>query len=228
MNNTILVVEDDENLRLALIDNLQLEGYRVHSAATLAHAKDCINQTSIDLCILDIMLPDGNGYHFSQWLRSNKHQTLILMLTARVMESDLEQGFESGADDYVNKPYRLKELLLRIKALLRRAGDTQLTEITSINGFDVTWSARQIKREGKTIHLTKKEFDLLTFLFSNLNKARSRDDILTEVWGKGLYVDNRTVDNFISSLKKLLNLNGEHEYYIETIRGVGYCLHKNL
>lgn len=229
MTNAILVVEDDENLRLTLSDNLEMEGYQVYSAGSLQEARNCIQTNHIDLCILDIMLPDGNGYQFSVDIRREYPQVLILMLTARILDSDLEQGFESGADDYVNKPYRLKELLLRIKALLRRKNTSigDVEDTSSVNGFEINWAARQISCKGESIHLTKKEFDIFSHLYRNKNSVQSRDDILTSVWGDGVYVDNRTVDNFISNLKKRLKLVEGEECYIKTIRGIGYCLTKN-
>jgi len=116
----LLIVEDDENLRITLADNLELENYQVLVAQDLAEAKEVLVKESVDLIILDIMLPDGDGYTFAKELRGSYPHTFILMLTARTLEQDVLDGFESGADDYVSKPYRMKELLMRIKALLRR------------------------------------------------------------------------------------------------------------
>jgi len=223
--NTILVVEDDENLRLTLSDNLLLENYEVHVAATLEEAKTIIHK--VDLCILDIMLPDGNGYDFCRWVRTQKIEVLILILTARTLESDLDIGFESGADDYLGKPYRMRELLLRVKALLRRKQPPSKCEDSILmNTYSVNWSARQVKKNEQPIHLTKTEFDLLRFFYDHLNSAKSRNDILDAVWGENVYVDMRTVDNFVANLKKQLNLKPGEEYFIRSVRGIGYCLHK--
>lgn len=222
----ILVVEDDENLRLTLVDNLEMEGYSLRSAATIAEAKSLIE--GADLCLLDIMLPDGDGYQFCQWVRAQNHSTLILMLTARTLDRDLDEGFESGADDYLGKPYRMKELLLRVQALLRRAtktpGDKPDNNIARINGFKVNWQARLVANpDGQPVHLTKKEFDILQFLYENIDQVQSRDDILNQVWGENSYVDNRTVDNFVANIKRLLDLKAG-EFQIRSVRGVGYCL----
>ncbi len=219
----LLVVEDDENLRLTLLDNLELEGFDVQVAATVAEAEVLIGE--VDLCILDIMLPDGNGYDFCQWVRNRDLNVLILMLTARTLDRDIDSGFESGADDYLVKPYRMRELLLRIKALLRRrAMPLSQQANTQINGFDICWPARQVNHQGNSVHLTKTEFDLLQYLYDNLDTVKSRDDILNAVWGESVYVDNRTVDNFVAGIKKHLNLKQGQPFYIRSVRGVGYCL----
>lgn len=220
---TILVVEDDDNLRSTLIDNLELEGFKILEASTIQAAKE--NIESADLCILDIMLPDGNGYDFCSWVRCENNTLPILMLTARSLDSDLDQGFESGADDYLAKPYRLTELIHRINALLRRRGNNKPKDnLFTINNFCVNLTSRDIKDdEGNIIHVTKKEFDLLVYLFENRNIALSRDNILHNIWGENTYIDNRTIDNFVATLKKRLDLK-EGKHFIRSIRGVGYSL----
>ncbi len=235
MTKTILVVEDDKNLRLTLADNLEMNDYHVLMAPTLAHARQLLEQNPaprVDLCVLDLMLPDGSGYDLARWMHENYSSCLILMLTARSLHQDIDEGFESGADDYMLKPYRINELLLRIKALLRRAGansDTpNISNTVDINGVVVNWAAHTLKREGQEIVLTKKQYDLLAYLYQHLNEVKSRDDILDHVWGEQVCVDNRTVDNFISTLKKLLHLHGDMPYHIKTVRGVGYSLLSNL
>jgi len=230
MVNKILVVEDDQNLRLTLVDNLELEGYQVFSASTLSVAYQVLQREEVDLIVLDIMLPDGSGYHFSKELRFENSNVMILMLTARTLNSDLIEGFSSGADDYMTKPYKLNELLARIKALLLRATPLNRgsTFVSQINGLEVNWQERIIINtvEGvdEEVYLTKKEFDLLHFLYSNLNKPLSREEILEKVWDKGVFVEERTVDNFISVIRKILSLNEPEEYFIKTVRGVGYLL----
>ena len=223
MPEHILIVEDDDNLRETLADNLELEGYQIFAVADVAQAKQFLANNKVDLILLDIMLPDGNGYELSRWIRENA-DVLILMLTARNLEKDVVEGFISGADDYVSKPYRSSELLLRIKALLRRRNGTLAIKQSNINGFVVNWNSRTINGNGSSLHLTKTAFDILCFLFKNLNQPCSRDDILDAVWGKDVYVDNRTVDNFVSNLKKQLNLVEGEDFQIRTIRGVGYSL----
>ena len=226
MNKQILVVEDDENLRMSLVDNLELEGYEVFSSETVKDSKELLTTRKIDLIILDIMLPDGNGYELCQWAR-DKLDVLIIMLTAKGLEKDLVQGFISGTDDYMSKPYRSTELLLRIKALLRHNSKTSTLSKQQINGFTIDWELRKVKFENKNIHLTKTAFDILSYLVNNMDKVSSRDEILNTVWGEDIYVDNRTIDNFVSNLKKQLNLINGSKYQIISIRGVGYSLIKN-
>lgn len=223
MAHNILIVEDDDNLRNSLADNLEIEGYQVISFALIEESRQWLSENTVDLVVLDIMLPDGDGYELARWIRLHC-DVLILMLTARSLEKDVVEGFIAGTDDYVSKPYRINELLLRIKALLRRKPVISVVQTTSINGFDVNWQLRAVQKEGKEIHLTKTAFDILQFLFTHQNNTCSRDDILNAVWGENVYVDNRTVDNFIYNLKKQLAFTQESKQQIKTIRGVGYCL----
>ena len=233
MNKRLLVVEDDESLRLTLVDNLELEGYDVFSASTLAQAKSVFDQQAsngndIDLIVLDLMLPDGSGYDLCEDIRLKNQNVMILMLTARTLDTDLEMGFNKGADDYLTKPYKVAELLLRINALLRRAsGANQNIESTIINGFKIHWQQHRITKKEHDIHLTKKEFDLLKLLFDNTGQPLTRDNILNKVWGDDIYVEERTVDNFISNIRKTLELNEPQPYFIKTVRGVGYALVKS-
>jgi DNA-binding response OmpR family regulator len=225
LNARILIVEDDDNLRETLADNLELEGYEVFSHAFVKDAQQFLKNNTIDLAVLDIMLPDGNGYDLCRWIRS-RVDVLILMLTARNLEKDVVEGFISGTDDYVSKPYRSSELILRIKALLRRRNISASTDSQNLNGYQINWSLREVYREQEKVHLTKTAFDILTYLFEHINKPCSREDILNAVWGDDVYVDNRTVDNFVSNLKKQLDLVDGADYQIKTIRGIGYSLVK--
>jgi len=226
LNNRILVVEDDDNLRISLVDNLELEGYKVFSSATVKDSKEILVGNNIDLIVLDIMLPDGNGFDLCQWVRE-KEDVLIIMLTAKGLEKDLVQGFISGTDDYMSKPYRSTELLLRIKALLRRKTCRSILSEQQINGFNIDWKLRKVTSENKDIHLTKTAFDILSYLVENTNKISSRDEILNAVWGVDVFVDNRTIDNFVSNIKKQLNFVEGADYQINSVRGIGYSLVKN-
>ena len=232
MMTRLLVVEDDESLRLTLVDNLELEGYDVSSASTLAEARLILSKQdpakrALELIILDVMLPDGSGYDLCKEVRSSYPELMVLMLTARTLDSDLHAGFSSGADDYLTKPYKIAELLLRISALIRRSSSVSgVQDYVQINDCRVSWSKRSIIRHQCAIHLTKKEFDLLRLLFDNIDRPLARDEILDKVWGQNIYVEERTVDNFISNVRKALNLNKPQPYYIKTVRGVGYVLEK--
>jgi len=232
MKNRLLVVEDDESLRLTLIDNLELEGYEVVAASTIAEAQLLISQQSnaelnIDLVVLDVMLPDGSGYDLCEKVRTNDQDVMVLMLTARTLDTDLQAGFNAGADDYLTKPYKIAELLLRIKALLRRKLNVdRILETSMINGYEINWQLHEISKQEQFVHLTKKEFDLLKLLFDNIDQALTRDEILNQVWGDEVYVEERTVDNFISNIRKVLDLNEPQAYFIRTVRSVGYALMK--
>ncbi len=222
---TLLIVEDDDNLRLTLSDILQGEGYRVLSAATLAQAETLYSQAS--MIVLDLMLPDGDGYSWCQKLREREIYTPVLMLTARSLEDDLVKGFDAGADDYLVKPYRLSELLVRVKALLKRDGNrAPASDVFQVNDFTLDRSARTATdTAGNSLELTPKEFDIFLYFWDHPHRAISREQLLERVWGQ-VVVDPRTVDNFISSLKKKLRLSSNNRVTIETVRGVGYRLER--
>ena len=224
MTADILIVEDDENLRIGLCDNLESEGYRVSVARTGAEADRALREQRYQLVVLDVMLPDTDGYTICRQMRARGDDTLVLMLTARTLEDDLVQGFDSGADDYLNKPYRLRELLSRVSALLRRAGVSRARDDADQLGdlrLDVT--ARELHTaDGVKVELTRTEFEMLLLFVNRDGEALSRDVILDAVWGKDVSVDTRTVDNFVSNLKKKLGWSAEAGWAIETVRGFGY------
>jgi len=220
----ILIVEDDENLRIGLVDNLEDEGYRVHAVATGEEALVVVGERRFELLILDIMLPGIDGYTLCEKLRGAGVEAAVLMLTARSLEDDLLRGFEVGADDYLAKPYRLRELLARVRALLRRKA-TRPGGTLTVGDFTVDLAARRVTdTSGAELTLTRTEFDLLSLLLRRHSTAMHRDDILDEVWGKDLVVDPRTVDNFVSSLKRKLRWTRKSPFRITSVRGVGYRL----
>ena len=223
----ILLVEDDENLRLVLADNLEEQGYEVALAADLAQARRQHDEKSPNLVILDLMLPDGDGYSFCRELRSEGATCPILMLTARALESDVVDGLEAGADDYVAKPYRLAELLARIEALLRRSGKRPSTAPyhDRLGSLRIAIAGRIVQREGgQRISLTKTEFDLLACLLARPHEALTRKQILALAWPGDIVVEPRTVDNFVSTLKRKLGWTQTSPWRISTVRGVGYRL----
>jgi DNA-binding response OmpR family regulator len=147
---------------------------------------------------------------------------MVMMLTARTLEDDIVRGFEAGAQDYLTKPYRLRELLMRVRALVRRAG-TPPPQVMSFAGFSLDLGKRALSRgDGSTIELTRTEFDLLAYLVRHRDRALTRQEILDTVWGQDVVVDPRTVDNFVSNLKKKLGWTSTSGFTIHTIRGVGY------
>ena len=223
--SAILIVEDDENLRIALSDNLEEEGYRVTAVADGKSALEAVKSGVFDLIILDIMLPDIDGYALCERFRKDHISSMILMLTARTLEDDLVRGFQLGADDYLTKPYRLRELLARVRALLRRVSSSPELDVLRCGQYKLDTKAREVRdHEGNEVRLTRTELDLLTYLVRNEGRAITRDELLNEVWGRDVVVDGRTVDNFISSLKKKLGTSPDSGFRVCTVRGVGYRL----
>ncbi|MFY2562100.1 response regulator transcription factor [Corallococcus terminator] len=221
---TILLVEDDPNLRLALRDSLEHQGgYAVEEAATVREAREHLARRTFQLLLLDVMLPDGDGYTLCRTLREEGVTSPVLMLTARTLEDDVVRGFEAGAQDYLGKPYRLRELLARVGALVRRAGGGTPAKQVRFGGYRMDLDRRKVETpEGASVELTRTEFDLLAFLVRERERVLRRDDILDAVWGRDVVVDPHTVDNFVSSLKKKLGWNSASRFAIQTVRGVGY------
>ena len=217
----VLVVEDDANLRLTLEDNLEEQGYTVRTAATVKEAEAALAQDAFDVVVLDLMLPDGDGYAVCRGLRQRGLPSRVLMLTARSLEEDIVRGFEAGADDYLSKPYRLRELLARVAALARRPAVSSTSH--RFGPFTLDEATRTVEGPSGPLALTRTEFDLLSCLLRAGDRVLSRDDILTQVW-KDVVVDGHTIDNFVSSLKKKLVVNGEPGFEFVTVRGVGYRL----
>lgn len=220
--HSILIVEDDEHLRLTLADNLEDEGYHVHLAETGEAALALLDEHTCDLVILDIMLPGMDGYGVCRALRARERPARILMLTARSLEDDVVRGLEIGADDYLAKPYRLRELLARVKALLRRGGGPEVSSVLRFGPWRLDPEARIVQDDAGEIALTRTEFDMLHFLLRHPGRALSRDEILDAVWGADVVVDPRTVDNFISNLKKKLRWAPGCGFALQTVRGIGY------
>jgi DNA-binding response OmpR family regulator len=222
MGVSVLLVEDDRNLREALAETLADEAYAVRTAATLAEARRALSEAAPDVVVLDLMLPDGDGSTLCKELKRSRPQVRVLMLTARTLEDDVVKGFDAGADDYVGKPYRLKELLARIAALARRPVAAK-TMLHRLGVYTIDESTRVVASPTGEVSLTRKEFDLLIALLSANGAVLSRDELLDRVWG-AVVVDVHTVDNFVSSLKKKLKGDG---FELKTVRGVGFRLVKD-
>jgi DNA-binding response OmpR family regulator len=217
----VLIVEDDENLRLALQDNLESEGYHVRTAACADDARKALAAEAFDVIVLDIMLPDSDGYRLCAEIRERGLPVRVLMLTARTLEDDLVRGFDAGADDYLTKPYRLRELLARVGSLARR-GAASTPSVYRFAGFELDPRARTlVDAAAQPLTLTRTEFDLLLVLLRNSGCAMTRPQLLNAVWGD-VVVDERTVDNFVSNLKRKLGWTERASYRIQTLRGIGY------
>ncbi len=221
---TILIVEDDPNLRLGLRDNLENQGgYAVEEATNVREAREHLSKRAFNLILLDVMLPDGDGYSLCRSLRDEGVTTPVLMLTARTLEADVVKGFEAGAQDYLGKPYRLRELLARVGALVRRSGASAPAKAVRFAGYKMDLDRRKVESpDGAAVELTRTEFDLLAFLVREKERVLRRDEILDAVWGQDVVVDPHTVDNFVSSLKKKLGWKSTSRFAIQTVRGVGY------
>jgi DNA-binding response OmpR family regulator len=222
---TILVVEDEINVLDTLAYNLQQEGYKVLTAEDGEQALEVIRRKKLDLIILDIMLPKLDGLAVCRIVRKEPEiaQTPIIMLTARGTQSDKMIGLDSGADDYITKPFELGELLARVRAVLRRApGRTVAPQVLAGGTITIDLSARRAYRGEAELHLSQKEFDLLAELMRNQGAVLSRDLILSRVWGYDYYGDSRTVDVHIRWLREKIEDDPSDPKRIITVRGVGY------
>lgn len=219
----ILIIEDEEAILLALEDNLRLEGYTVESAKDGEQGLSMAKKAKYDLIILDIMLPRMDGFDVCKQLRQDGIITPILMLTAKSQEIDKVLGLELGADDYVTKPFSPRELLARVKALLRRSKQVQQgADEISFGDVEVDFKKYEMKKAGSPVNLTALEFSLLHFLVQNKGQVVSRDAILDEVWGRDIYIQPRTVDKHIAELRKKIEDDPTVPKYILGVRSVGY------
>ncbi len=219
----ILIIEDEESILLALEDNLKLEGYAVSSAEDGELGLVLAKEQNFDLILLDIMLPKMDGFEVCKQIRQANILTPILMLTAKGQEIDKVLGLEIGADDYVTKPYSPRELLARIKALLRRSKSIPAEiETYKFGDIEVDFLKYEAQKKGKRIYLTALEFDLLRYLIKHNGQVIPRDRILDNVWGKEVYVQQRTVDKHIADLRKKIEDDPSNPRHIQVVRGVGY------
>ena len=223
MTLNILVLEDEPDIRKTLEYNLSREGYKVISAASIEQAKTFIKSDTFSLFLLDLMLPDGSGLDLCKKLKGNSEteSVPIIILTAKDDEIDKIVGLELGADDYVTKPFSVRELILRIKSVLKRG--TPKKDIVEIErqfgGLKINPDSHEVFIDSEEIPLTALEFRLLKELVDKRGRVQSRDQLLTEVWGYSAEVTTRTVDTHIKRLREKLGSMGK---YIQTIRGVGY------
>ena len=214
--NTILLVEDSESIVMGLKYSLEQEGFRVTSAKTIAEAELASNY---DLILLDITLPDGNGFYFFKEIKK-KEDIPVIFLTARDEEIDIVKGLDLGAEDYIVKPFRVKELISRIKVALRRYNKIT-SSIIECNGITLDTENMEAKKDGQRIELTSLEFKILLMLFTNKNKLVTREMILNKIWDlAGNFVNDNTLTVYIKRIREKIGDNDGK--IIKTIRGVGY------
>jgi DNA-binding response OmpR family regulator len=219
----ILVVEDDPAILRGLSDNLRLESYEVVTAADGEAGDRLAHEARPDLIVLDLMLPKRSGYEVCRRLRSEGLTTPILMLTARGEEADRVLGLDLGADDYVTKPFSVRELLARIRALLRRAHPPRpLPDEVRFGDVVVDFRSYEAKRGGTPVDMTPKEFQLLRLLAARAGEVVSRGELLEDVWGYETLPNTRTVDNHVASLRAKLEPDAPETRHIQTVHGVGY------
>ncbi|MGD2174865.1 MAG: response regulator transcription factor [Candidatus Brocadiaceae bacterium] len=220
-DETLLIIEDDAAMLEGLKGNFQYEGYTVLTASDGEKGLNAALDERPDLIVLDIMLPEINGYEVCRLIRQEGLEMPILMLTAKGQESDVVLGLELGADDYVTKPFGVMELLARVNALLRRRRQER-PEVYEFGGFTLDLRARRLQREGEEIKLTPKEYGLLELLVEREGQALTRNQILNAVWGHSTFVSQRSVDQCVNTLRSKIERDSSEPTYVKTVRGIGY------
>ena len=218
----ILVADDEPAIVMAVQGELAFEGYEVHVAASGPDAVAMARSSRPDVLLLDLMLPGMNGFEVCRTLRPERPDLWIIMLTVRGQEADRVTGFEAGADDYVTKPFSLRELVGRIKVGLRRANGRTPARCQTFGAIEVDLAAHRVSRAGEGVELTPKEFEILALLLRRAGEAISRDEFLDAVWGRDVHVTHRTVDTHVSSLRRKLEDDPDRPAHIVGVRGVGY------
>jgi len=229
MSVNVLIIEDEPDIRKTIEYNLSKESYNVFQASSISEGEKAISEEKIDVIILDLMLPDGSGLTLCRdiKLESKTKNIPVIILTAKTDEVDRVVGFELGADDYVTKPFSVRELILRVRAVLKR-GSSLHAKIdqseSSFGGLKLNFDAHEVHVNGKEVLLTALEFKLLKHLVDRRGRVQTRDQLLEDVWGYSSEVTTRTVDTHIKRLREKLGSIGD---YIQTIRGVGYRFSRN-
>jgi two-component system phosphate regulon response regulator PhoB len=224
MSASLLIVEDEEPLQVLLTYNFQAEGFRVRGTGNGEEVETMVREEKPDLIVLDWMLPGLSGLEVCRRLRAHDEtrEVPIIMLTARGEESERIRGLSTGADDYVVKPFSVPELLARVHSILRRANPDKVAECLAAGDIELDRKSRRVRRDGRDVDLSPTEYRLLEHLMQNPGRVYSRDQLLDAVWGREIYVDERTVDVHVGRLRKLLN-RGRRKDPIRTVRGIGYA-----
>jgi len=226
--NRILIVEDEPSMRLGLKDNLEFEGYKVDLAEEGESGLKKITENPYDLVVLDVMLPNMSGLDICKTVREKGVTTPIILLTAKGEEIDKVLGLELGADDYITKPFSVRELMARIKAVLRRVKTQQSKskpdQDLKIGNLTMNFSSYSASSSGKNVKMSHREFEILHYLWDRRNDTVSRYDLLEDIWGYDEQPTTRTVDNFILKLRHKVETNPNDPRIILTVHGVGYKL----
>lgn len=224
MKKTVLLVEDDEALRKMLVLLLKSSGFHVLEAGDYPSALKQVEGNAFHLVLLDWMIPGGTGVQLVKYLRKSEklRDIPIIMLTAKAAEDDQVQGFDAGADDYITKPFSNKELVVRIKALLRRVYPEEKPKL-QLNNLIVDLDSHRTFVDDIEVELGPTEYKLLCFLLQRVERVFTRDQLIDHIWGNETYIDDRTIDVHIGRLRKQLEINGAHKM-VQTVRGAGYRL----
>jgi DNA-binding response OmpR family regulator len=221
----LLIIEDELPMRTALVETLAAEGYRVQSAADGLRGLEMACTEPFDLILLDVMMPGLDGYAVCRELRKRGRDMPVLMLTAKALVNDRVEGLDAGADDYLSKPFSLRELLARVRALLRRhERHAAVPDILVIGAARVDFNRRLIVRDGADHALSEKEFGMLRLLATHPGETVTRERFLDVVWGYHAYPSTRTVDNFINTLRAKIEDDPANPRHLVTVRGAGYRL----
>jgi len=218
----ILLVEDEPGIALALEDDLTMEGYTIEAMADGIAASKRAREQPFDLLVLDVMLPGKDGFEICRDVRRAGLDTPILMLTARAQESEKVLALELGADDYVTKPFGVRELRARIAALIRRSQPKAAQANLRLGEVEIDFDRGEVRRGADVIALTSLEFKLLAFFVKNRGRILSRDQLVTGAWGPGTFVTERVVDNHIGNLRRKIEPDPEAPQYLRNVRGLGY------
>lgn len=223
---TILIIEDETEMAQGLRDTFEFDEHEIFIADNGRKGLEMALERKFNLIILDVMLPEMSGFEVCKELRKTGDKTPIIMLTARQQEIDKVRGLELGADDYITKPFSVRELLARVKAVLRRypEGEAEALNNITIGELDLDFDNYRAQHDGLKVELSYKEFEILKYLYQHKNEVISRDDLLNKVWGYEIYPTSRTVDNFIAKIRKKVEKDPANPEHILTIYGIGYKL----
>lgn len=219
----ILITDDEPSMRQGLADNLEFEGYKVEMAADGTEALDLLSKNEYDLLILDVMMPEVSGFDVCKKIRQQGNNIPVILLTAKGEEIDRVLGLELGADDYITKPFSLRELLARVKAILRRSKTvTSNAQIETIGLLQVDFKNYVAISNNEEVKLSHREFEVLHFLWNHKGDIVSRDDLLKNIWQYDEFPTTRTIDNFVLRLRQKVETNPNDPKIILTVHGIGY------